>query len=76
MISLTERQQEIVAARCDSGETVDECAYRLGIAQQTVKNHVSDIIRRLEVISFYQVCTLYGKQDERFYIPATDPKDV
>lgn len=62
MNRLTPRQHEVVVARCEFGETRDECAYRLGITPSTVRNHSVDIMRRLGLRSFYEVCTEYGRQ--------------
>lgn len=75
MNRLTARQQEIVHGRCQLGESIDECAYRLGVTRNTVRNHSTDILRRLGMRSFYEVCTQYGRQDGAGEIPAARPND-
>ena len=62
MDRLTPRQIEIVALCCDGDLTGEEIAYRLGVSSQTVKNHKSNIIQRLQVRSFHAVCCLYGRE--------------
>jgi DNA-binding NarL/FixJ family response regulator len=61
MDRLTPRQQEIVRLRCGDEElSRAEAAQRLCIAQGTVKCHVTEIMRRLGVVSFHAVCREYG----------------
>lgn len=62
MNRLTARQNEVVVARCDLGESQDECAYRLGISPNTVRHHGTDVLRRLHLRTFYEVCTAYGRE--------------
>ena len=61
MDRLTPRQRELVALCCDGDLTSEEIAYKLGISPQTVKNHKSVIIQRLQVRSFHAVCCAFGR---------------
>ena len=63
MDRLTPRQVEIVALCCDGDLTGKEIAYRLGVSPDTVKNHKTAIIQRLQARSFHAVCCLYGRSN-------------
>lgn len=70
---LTARQRDVLDGRCLGGLTNAEIAYRLGISVQTVKNHVTDIRRRLDRPSMYQVCYEYGQER---HVDAQRPEQV
>jgi two-component system nitrate/nitrite response regulator NarL len=53
-LGLTRRQQQLVPLICQ-GLTNKEIGSRLGISEQTVKNHVHDIMRRIGVNDRLQV---------------------
>lgn len=74
---LTLRHAELLRLRCVSGKTNAETAAALGISEQTVKNHVTTIFRRLGVVSSEQACYLLGLHDGRFApVPALRPEVV
>lgn len=62
MNRLTKRQKEVLIARCDLGESMEECAYRLGISRNTAVSHGVTVLRKLGLRTFFQVCTEYGRQ--------------
>jgi DNA-binding CsgD family transcriptional regulator len=59
---LTVREQQIVVCRCLRDLTGNETGAELGISGQTVKNHVTHILRALGAKSMYGVCFRMGKQ--------------
>lgn len=63
MDRLTPRQGTVLDACCRLGETIKATARRLGIDEQTVKNHRTAIMRTMEAVSMCQVCWLYGLSD-------------
>lgn len=60
MDKLSVRQKEVVALRCGQGLTQKEAAARLGIAEQSVKNHTTAILDTVGVHSMTTVCYRYG----------------
>lgn len=58
MTPLSAREMEIM--RLAITETNREVAYRLGISEQTVKNHLSAAYRKLDVISVGQAAAALG----------------
>lgn len=65
MERLTPRQREIVELACVEGLSNAELARRLYITYDTVRNHRQRLFERLDLHTMQQVCTLYGRQDER-----------
>jgi len=61
MECLTDRQNQIVALRCERGLSIDEAANELFRSPQTVKNTCTTIMNRFDVNNFFQICTLYGR---------------
>lgn len=60
MDRLTRRQAEIVVLRCRQGMTNAQVAAALGLSPQTVKNHVTAVLRKLGAVGVDQVCYRAG----------------
>lgn len=59
-MTLSPRQSEIIELRCGAGLYRKEIAQRLGIAEETVRGHITDIGHRTG-LSGYQVCAEWGR---------------
>ncbi|MDR5905084.1 response regulator transcription factor [Franzmannia qiaohouensis] len=63
LASLTDKQREVLAHMV-KGESNKMIAYRLDIAETTVKTHVSAILRKLRVSSRVQAILLASERDD------------
>jgi DNA-binding NarL/FixJ family response regulator len=59
-MNLTPRQTEVIALRCGEGLFRKEIAVRLGIKEETVRCHLTDITARMGV-GGYQQCAEWGR---------------
>jgi DNA-binding NarL/FixJ family response regulator len=59
--SLTRREQQLIPL-IGSGKTNKEIANRLNISEQTVKNHVHRIMKKMQVPNRLEVCKAWQKQ--------------
>jgi DNA-binding CsgD family transcriptional regulator len=59
-MTLTPRQTEVIALRCGNGLHRKEIAVRLGIKEETVREHLSIVAQRTG-LSGYQVCAEWGR---------------
>lgn len=59
-MNLSPRQSEVIALRCDGGLFRKEIAVRLGITEETVRGHMTDIAKRTG-LNRYQQCTEWGR---------------
>ena len=58
----TPRMQEIICLRCEEGLTRKECAERMCLREDTVREYTRRLMRRLgQYRSFTQVCTAHGR---------------
>jgi DNA-binding NarL/FixJ family response regulator len=62
---LTPRQLEIIDLLSRPGATQPKVAAELGIAEQTVKNHLQTAYDRLDVTSFGQAVRALGQRLDR-----------
>lgn len=62
-LRLTPRQRETLLLKCRDGLTNAETAQRLGISAQTVKNHVSHILKAHEAASTAEICWALAKEE-------------
>jgi len=69
--SLGPREQEILAAypRLGRGKLI---AYELGISEQTVKNHITNILRKLDCAAFGQAAVLFDRWQRKASWPAVE----
>lgn len=71
---LTGRQFQVLELRCGSRElTIAGVAQEMNITPHTVKNHGTDILRRLGVQSFNGACREYGRETG---VPGLRPGEV
>lgn len=59
--TITPRQREIMQLVCADGMSGQETGYVLGISGQTVKNHITPLLRLLGEGSMNRVCYRYGQ---------------
>lgn len=61
LVMLSPQQWRLVACRCSPDEpTVRDCAHRLGISEQTAKNHTTLILSKLGVKTFARAAMAVG----------------
>jgi len=63
--ALTSREREVLDAICRSGRGNKEAADQLCIEAKTIKNHLSNIFRKLGVSDRGGACYRLGRADER-----------
>jgi len=63
---LTRREVEVLKYLAD-GDANEMIAYRLGISRQTVKNHVSVILQKLNVDNRTQAAVWYHRPKESWF---------
>lgn len=68
---LSPRQSEVIALRCDDGLFRKEIAVRLGIKEETVREHLWIVAQRTG-LSGYQVCTEWGRMQAVTALRADD----
>lgn len=74
---LTPRQQEIVLLRCREGLSGKETAKRLYLSPQTVKNHVTQILRRTGATAVDQLCYRVGYETGQLNaVPVMRPEHI
>ena len=65
--ALSNRQREILERVCIHDASSSEAAYALGIAEETVKNALTQVYLKLGVQSRAAACYVLGRHDERRY---------
>jgi two-component system response regulator DevR len=68
--TLTRREQELMPL-IGSGKTNKEIASQLNISEQTVKNHVHRIMRKMQVSNRLEVCKAWQRQSSLSTSPGT-----
>jgi DNA-binding CsgD family transcriptional regulator len=63
-VKLTPRQIEVLDLKCRSGMTALQVARRLGIAEQTVKNHLMFARQANKAVSTEQLCGYFLRRQE------------
>lgn len=58
---LTPRQRELITLRCQHGMTNAQAAAALGLAESTVKNHMSTLHHRFHQRSMNRICFEFGR---------------
>jgi DNA-binding NarL/FixJ family response regulator len=74
---LSPREEQVLDLRCRAGLTNKEVAAALGISDQTVKNHVTHILRKYGAQGMDRVCWFDGfGQGVAWSAPAMRPEMV
>jgi DNA-binding CsgD family transcriptional regulator len=77
MRALRPRQMQILTMKCQRGMAYKEIAQELGLAKETVRNHLSNAYRNLEVNGCEMACMWLGQQISQWSeIDALRPWDV
>lgn len=56
-----ERMGQVLTCRCINGMTNIEIANELCVSEQTVKNYISDLLKRVGVQTVPQACFKFGQ---------------
>lgn len=62
-LRLTPRQRETMLAKCRDGLTNAETGQRMRISHQTIKNHVSQVLKAHGVASTAEICWELSREE-------------
>jgi DNA-binding NarL/FixJ family response regulator len=64
MHRLTDRQYEVLAYKCKTGDSKRAVASHFGLSYYTVHAHIRETLLRLDVHTVEQACRMMGAQEE------------